>query len=95
MEPLIIWDLEVDPEGNFVHICVEHDFTQDEIEDVVGNRRNPTVPSDSGGYPGTFGETSTGRYIFVIWEHVDDDLLTIRPITAYEVPRPRSRNRRR
>src|SRR5438552_3522640 len=73
MEPIVIWDLEDDPDGNYVHIVVEHGISQDEVWDVVGNSDNPTVPSDSSGRPATFGWTQTGRYIIVIWEHVEDD----------------------
>jgi len=36
-EPLVIWDLEDDPDGNYVHIVVEHGITQDEVWDVVRN----------------------------------------------------------
>ena len=25
-EPIVIWDLEDDPDGNYVHIVVEHDI---------------------------------------------------------------------
>ena len=94
MEPIVIWDLEDDPDGNYIHIVIEHDISQDEVWDVVGNPSNPTVPSDSTGRPSTFGETQTGRYLLVVWEHVDDDPRTIKPVTAYDVPRPRSRKRR-
>jgi hypothetical protein len=34
----------------------------------------------------TFGYTSSGRYLAVVWEHVDDNPLTIYPITAYDAP---------
>lgn len=54
-EPLVVWDLEDDPDGNFVHIVVEHDVSQDEVEDVVGDPANPTVASHSTGRPLTFG----------------------------------------
>jgi len=93
-EPIVIWDLEDDPEGNYVHIVVEHDITPDEVWDVVGNPNNNTVPSDSSGRPATFGWTTTGKHIIVIWEPVEDDPRTIYPVTAYEVPPP-SRQRRR
>lgn len=88
-EPVIIWDLEDDEEGNYIHIVVEHDVSQDDVSDVVSNLENPTVPSDSSGRPATFGWTRTGRYIIVIWEHVEDDPRTIYPVTAYDVPPPK------
>jgi DNA-binding Xre family transcriptional regulator len=39
-EPLLIWDLEDDPQGNYVHIVEEHGITQDEVWDVVSNPEN-------------------------------------------------------
>jgi hypothetical protein len=35
-----------------------------------------------------FGWTDTGRHIIVVWEVVDDDPMTVYPVTAYEVPEP-------
>ena len=46
-EPLVIWDLEDDPDGNYIHIVEEHGITQEEVWDVVSDPDNPTVPSDS------------------------------------------------
>ena len=84
----VIWDLEDDPDGNYVHIVVEHNVTQDEVDDVVGDPRNPTADSDSSGRPITFGWTRTGRYLAVVWELVSDDPYTIKPVTAYDVAPP-------
>lgn len=95
LEPIVIWDLEDDPDGNYVHIVVEHGYSQEEVEDVLRNPKNETVPSDSSGNPSTFGWTSTGLHLLVVWEHVDDDPRTIKPVTAYEVPPRISRNRKR
>ncbi|HET6574137.1 MAG TPA: hypothetical protein VFG68_11075 [Fimbriiglobus sp.] len=92
-EPIVIWDLEDDPDGNYVHIVVEHGITQDEVEEVVGNPRNPTVASDSSDRPLTFGWTSTGRHLGVVWERVLDDPFTIKPVTAFDAPPP-GRSRR-
>lgn len=92
-EPIVIWDLEDDPDGNYVHIVEEHGISQDEVGEVVGDPRNPSVASDSSGRPITFGWTSLGRYIAVVWEPVDDDPRTIKPVTAYET-NPPGRNRR-
>ena len=92
MEPICIWDMPDEPDGNVAHIA-EHGITEDEVEDVVQNPRNSTDSSDSSGRPMTFGWTETGKHIAVVWEHVDDDPLTIYPITAYEVP-PRRRKKR-
>ena len=87
-EPVVIWDLEDDEDGNYIHIVIEHGVSKDEVWDVVGNPDNETVPSDSSGRPSTFGWTQTGRYIIVVWEHVLDDPRTIYPVTAYDVPPP-------
>jgi len=92
-EPIVIRDLEDDPDGNYVHIVIEHGISQDEVEEVVKVPGNPTVPSDSSGRPLTFGWTSTGRFPGVVWEHVDDDPRTIKPVTAFDAPPPR-RDRR-
>jgi hypothetical protein len=84
----IIWDLDDEPDGNVQHVA-EHGLSKEEVDDVLMNPNNPTDESDSSGNPVTFGWTSTGRHIIVVWEHVHDDPLTIYPITAYEVPPPR------
>ena len=44
--------------------------------------------SRSSGLPTAFGWTSTGRHLAVVYEMVDDDPLTLRPVTAYDVPPP-------
>jgi uncharacterized DUF497 family protein len=83
MDTILIWDLDDDPDGNVQHIA-EHGLTKDEVASVFADPTHWTTESESTGRPLTFGTTNTGRYIAVIWEHVDDDPLTIYPITAYE-----------
>jgi len=85
MDPIIIWDLDDDPEGNYAHI-LEHGVSQEEVEDVLLNRRNPTTASRSTARHMTFGWTHTERHIAVVWELVDEDPRTIMPVTAYETP---------
>ena len=82
-DTILIWDLDDDEEGNVLHIA-EHGLTKDEVASVFRDANHWTTESESSGRPLTFGTTYTGRYIAVIWEHVDDDPLTIYPITAYE-----------
>jgi hypothetical protein len=85
----IFWDLEDDPGGNYVHIVVEgHGITQEEVEEVLDSPDSKTTTSRESGHPITFGRTSTGKNIAVVWERVDDDPLTAYPLTAYET-RPR------
>jgi hypothetical protein len=89
MDVQIIWDLPDDPDGNYCHLVVEgHGISQEEVEEVL---RNPTCDTDesrSSSQPITFGWTSAGRYIAVVWEFVLEDPKMIYPITAYEVPPP-------
>jgi hypothetical protein len=44
--------------------------------------------SDTTGMPASFGWTTTGRHIIVIWDELNDDPRMVRPITAYDVPPP-------
>ena len=54
MNPIIIWDLEDDPDGNYVHIITEgHGVTVEEVEEVLRDGRNETVPSHYSGNPAT------------------------------------------
>lgn len=91
--PHFIWDLDDDPDGNVQHL-VEHGVSPDEAEEVLLARGSWTTQSRSSGERITFGYTAEGRYLAVVWQHVADDPLTIRPITAYETPEPRRRRQR-
>jgi uncharacterized DUF497 family protein len=82
---IISWDLPDDPEGNVQHIAA-HNITIGEVEDVLLDRESEDTISRSSGRPITFGYTSSGRYLAVVWEHVDENPLTIYPITAYDAP---------
>jgi uncharacterized DUF497 family protein len=86
-----VWDDEDDPDGNVEHIA-EHDLSIEDVEHVV---KNPTDEgtSDSTGFPAVWGYTPDDRYIIVIYEEVAEN--TVRVITAYEVPEPKRRRRRR
>ncbi len=87
MDATIIWDLEDDPDGNVKHL-LEHGVTIEEAEEVLLDPRSSRAPSRSSGLPTAFGWTSTGRHLAVVYELVDDDPLTLRPVTAYDVPPP-------
>jgi uncharacterized DUF497 family protein len=79
-----IWDDPDDPEGNTQHIA-DHGLTIDEVEHVL---LNPTseAHSNSSGRPCSFGYTTAGEYIIVIYELAGED--TVYPVTAYQVPEP-------
>jgi len=81
---IVVWDLDDEPEGNVQHIA-EHGVSP---EEVLLNPGNVVVPSRSSDRPITFGYTSEGRYLAVVWEEVADDPRMIYPVTAYEAPEP-------
>jgi uncharacterized DUF497 family protein len=70
---------------------VAHGITVEEVEEVLLDRHSEDTTSRSSGRPITFGYTSSGRYLAVVWEHIDDDPLTMYPITAYDAPERKSR----
>ncbi len=78
----MVWDLDDDPDGNVQHIA-EHGITIGEVEDVL-YAAEEVLASESSGRPITFGETSTGKYIGVVFEVVEEDPLAVYPVTAYE-----------
>ena len=67
-------------QGNIEHIA-EHGITQDDVEEVVQDPDRKET-SRSSGRPIAFGYTSSGKYIAVVYELLDDN--TVYPITAYE-----------
>ena len=77
----LVWDLEDDPDGNVWHIG-ENDLIFDEVEDVLLDPHNKMESSRSSGFPITFGWTSTGRHIAVIWKTVNKNPWIIRVMTA-------------
>ncbi len=82
MREQIIWIDE--PGGNVAHI-EEHGLTIEDVEAVLASPERRET-SRSSGQPCVFGYACDGRYIFVVYERVDED--TIYPITAYEVQHP-------
>jgi uncharacterized DUF497 family protein len=88
----VVWDLADDPGGNVQHIA-EHGITVEEVEEVLSDPNSVTKGSRSSGRPITFGETSDGRYLAVVWETALEDPLTIYPVTAYDARRPRRKRK--
>ncbi len=78
----IVWDPDEDPDGNVQHIA-EHGVTVEEVEDVLYGAEE-VVASHSSGRPITFGETSTGKYLAVVFDVVEEDPLSVYPVTGYE-----------
>lgn len=82
---VIIWDDENEP-----HITGPGEVTTEDVEKVIhrhpGSHDVPDDYSASTGLPLIFGDTSTGKHIVVVFEDLsDDDLIIIRPKTAYPV----------
>jgi uncharacterized DUF497 family protein len=94
MEATITWDLEDDEDGNVQHLR-EHDVTLEEAEEVLLNPQSSRAVSRTSGLPTVFGWTSTGRHLAVVYELVNEDPLTFRPVTAYDVPPPSPKKRRK
>jgi uncharacterized DUF497 family protein len=82
----ILWDRDDDPKGNVQHIGAKHGLTKDDVEDVFQSPTGTGV-SRSSGRPIVFGNTRTGRHIMVVYKVIDAS--TVRPITAYDVPKKR------
>ena len=91
-DPIVIWDLPDDPLGNVAHI-EPTGITLEEVEEVLQNPRNRVERSRRHDSQFTRGWTTTGKYIGVAFEEVDDDPRMVRPFTAYPVPEPKGRNR--
>jgi uncharacterized DUF497 family protein len=88
------WDDANDTQGNVHHIA-RHGVTTEEAESVVRGNDNRVERSRSSSHWTTFGSTRTGKFLAVVWSAVGDDPLTVTVITAYEVPRPQPKGKRR
>ncbi len=62
----------------------EHGVSRDEFESVV-TRPERRGESRTSGRPCCWGRTADGRYLICVYEYID--VLTIVPVTAYEVSR--------
>src|SRR5438132_8774971 len=83
----VIWDLDDDADGNYWHSVVEgHGVTREEVEEVLGDDENEVIISRSSGNPMTFGWTSTGKHIAVVFEEVDQDPYVVYRLTAFPAP---------
>ncbi len=73
IDAIVAWDMEDDPQGNVRHVA-EHGIMMEEVEEVLLDENNPVGESRSSGRPITFGETSTGKRIAVVWEQASHNL---------------------
>jgi uncharacterized DUF497 family protein len=87
----IFWDEDDDPDGN-VHHVAEHDLTVDDVEVVLAAPVSEGK-SQSTGLPTVWGYVPDGRFIIVVFELIEPE--TIRVVTAYEVPEPKSPPKRK
>ncbi len=79
------WDDEDHPTGNVAHIA-EHGVTPEEVEDLLDSPESRPGISDSSRRPTLQGYTSSGRFLFVVYEiEVDSQtgIIVVRPVTAY------------
>ena len=68
-----------------VEHLAEHGVTPEDFEAVVSHPESRDK-SRATKRPCCFGETPDGRYLYCVYEFLDD--ATIVPVTAYEVRRP-------
>jgi uncharacterized DUF497 family protein len=87
-DALVDWDDPDDEGSNTAHVG-DHGLTPEEVESALFDEDTTFDVSDSSGRPIAFGSTSSGRFIAVVFEVLNAaDPLVIRPITAYDVPKP-------
>jgi hypothetical protein len=79
----IVWDIEDDPLGNTAHIA-EHGLTPDEVDEVLVDPLYEEL-STSTGRPLRRGLTTTGRFIAVVFEWIDEPSGVAYPVTAYDI----------
>ena len=88
-DALIDWDDPDDEGSNTAHIA-EHGLSPEEVESALFDERTTFDVSDSSGLPIAFGSTITDRFIAIVFKVLNPaDPLIIRPITAYDVPKPK------
>jgi uncharacterized DUF497 family protein len=84
----IEWDEQDDPRGNVGHLAAAG-LTPEEVEDVLYAPDPDSDTSDTTVRLVVFGTTSTRKYIIVVYERTEENnVVVIRPITAYEVNPP-------
>ena len=72
-------------DDNIEHVA-QHGISQDDFEHVVCNPTSKGY-SRSSELPAVWGYTVDGRYIIAVYEELDG--VTLLPVTAFEVTKPR------
>jgi uncharacterized DUF497 family protein len=81
---VIAWDDEDDERGNVQHMAA-NGLTIEDVEQVLHDPANRPTVSRSSGRSAVCGVTETGKDIFVVYEVLETEPVTvIRPITGYE-----------
>jgi hypothetical protein len=65
VEPIVIWDLDDDSDGNVAHVA-EHGVTRDEVEEILQNEDNETDASASSGRPIFFSFSLCFSVLFLV-----------------------------
>lgn len=78
----VLWDLEDDVRGNAWHIAPIVDLV--EVDEILFSMTSWEASRTSGNSI-TFGVTSSGVCIAVVFNLIDKSLGIVRPITAFEV----------
>jgi hypothetical protein len=71
---------------DIVRHLAEHGISQGDFEHVVCNPSSRGF-SRSSGLPAVWGHATDGRYVIAVYEELDQ--VTVLPVTAYEVRKPR------
>jgi uncharacterized DUF497 family protein len=87
----ILWDADDDEAGNVVHLQ-KHAVLPSEVSEVLFDPNSTTSYSRTSDRYLTFGFTLHGRYLAVVTEL---DGPYVRPVTAYDVPQPKRKRRKR
>jgi hypothetical protein len=84
----IDWDDSDDPQGNVQHIA-DNGVTTHEVEEILQSLSAVDEVSRSTGRMARRGWTSTGKYLFVVYDLDDSQgIVVVYPITAYEIETP-------
>ena len=76
----VFWD---DLPGGNAEYVAQRGVTKEEFEEILADERIPTEFSHSTGRLTKAGETTSGKYVRIVWEEVEDDPVIIIPVTVF------------